>query len=384
MSSLNEELDAALLAAAEALPSHFADSAELTIEALSAIQATTLSLPGGAYGIESVVKDAGNVGTVILIVTGLVDHATGEILDRTEARDKWTAALTETLETLKGSLGDFTTGQIHMTDAFDALDKADESNVVGLFKGQTLAAMLLTLPAKATGQGASAQLAAAIEAAEATEATEAAEAAQAAQAAQAAENEGAADEAAAADEGGEGIAGADADPVAASVTGGAPDAAPAASAAAAMADDNVVAMAAGLGAPQPGMAGAPGVDPGTAGVYVPPPPRDPHGPANAAAMTLAPLNGQFTYSIDPRRIDLLRDVMMGVSVELGRTRMPVQQILGLIPGSIIELDRAAGAPVDVMVNGKLIAHGEVVVVDEEFAVRISEVCEPDGDGRVSA
>lgn len=335
MPSPNEDLDAALLAAAEALPSHFADSAELTIEALSAIQATTLSLPGGAYGIECVVTDAGNVGSVILIVTGLVDHATGEILDRTQARDKWTVALTDTLAALTNTLGDFRTGQMHLTDAFDALDTADECNVVGLFKGQALAALLMTLPVTATGQGAAAKIAAAIEAAQETAVSQAAQPAQ----------QGQPDRPAQAVQ--------------------APDAAPAPE-------------AAELGT------AAPAIDRTAQDPYVAPPPRGPHGPADAPAMTLAPLTGQLTYSIDPRRIDLLRDVMMGVSVELGRTRMPVQQILGLIPGSIIELDRAAGAPVDVMVNGKLIAHGEVVVVDEEFAVRISEICSPDGEGRVSA
>ena len=101
--------------------------------------------------------------------------------------------------------------------------------------------------------------------------------------------------------------------------------------------------------------------------------------------TLQPLaGGGLSFALDPRRLDLLRDVMMGGSVELGRTRMSVQDILGLTPGSIVELDRAAGAPVDVLVNGKLIAHGEVVVVDEEFAVRISEVMGPDREKRVSA
>ena len=101
-------------------------------------------------------------------------------------------------------------------------------------------------------------------------------------------------------------------------------------------------------------------------------------------VTLQPLYGEMPFPVDPRRIDLLRDVLMGVSVELGRTRLTVQEILALTPGSIVELDRAAGAPVDVLVNGKLIAHGEVVVVDEEFAVRISEVVGPDREGRVSA
>jgi flagellar motor switch protein FliN/FliY len=72
-------------------------------------------------------------------------------------------------------------------------------------------------------------------------------------------------------------------------------------------------------------------------------------------------------------IELLHDVEMGVTVELGRTRMLVRDILDLSPGSVIELDRAAGAPIDVLVNGTLIARGEVVVIDEEFGIRITEV-----------
>lgn len=72
-------------------------------------------------------------------------------------------------------------------------------------------------------------------------------------------------------------------------------------------------------------------------------------------------------------IDLLQDVPLPVTVELGRTTMLVREILGLGPGSIIELDRAAGEMVDVMVNGKLIARGEVVVIDENFGVRITEI-----------
>jgi flagellar motor switch protein FliN/FliY len=72
-------------------------------------------------------------------------------------------------------------------------------------------------------------------------------------------------------------------------------------------------------------------------------------------------------------IELLHDVEMGVTVELGRTRMLVRDILDLSPGSVIELDRAAGSPIDVLVNGTLIARGEVVVIDEEFGIRITEV-----------
>lgn len=72
-------------------------------------------------------------------------------------------------------------------------------------------------------------------------------------------------------------------------------------------------------------------------------------------------------------VSMLSDVAMGITVELGRARMTVAEILALTIGSVIELDRIAGSPVDVLVNGTLIARGEVVVVDEEFGVRVSEV-----------
>ncbi len=74
-----------------------------------------------------------------------------------------------------------------------------------------------------------------------------------------------------------------------------------------------------------------------------------------------------------RAVELLNDVEMGVTAELGRTRMTVRELLSLQPGSIVELDRAAGSPVDLLVNGTLVARGEVVVVDEEFAIRITEI-----------
>lgn len=75
----------------------------------------------------------------------------------------------------------------------------------------------------------------------------------------------------------------------------------------------------------------------------------------------------------PSGLELLHDVEMDVTAELGRTRMSVREILELVPGSVIELDRAAGSPVDVLVNGTLIARGEVVVIDEEFGIRITDV-----------
>lgn len=70
---------------------------------------------------------------------------------------------------------------------------------------------------------------------------------------------------------------------------------------------------------------------------------------------------------------VLRNVEMELTVELGRARMAVKALLNLTSGDVIELDRAANAPVDVLVNGTLVAHGEVVVVDDEFGVRIVEV-----------
>ena len=102
----------------------------------------------------------------------------------------------------------------------------------------------------------------------------------------------------------------------------------------------------------------------------------------ATAAAFQPLVGGSPFAdVDPRRLHLLRDVEMGISVELGRTRMKVQEVLSLAPGVVLELDRAAGGPVDVLVNGTLMARGEVVVVDEEFAVRITEVVSAEADAR---
>jgi flagellar motor switch protein FliN/FliY len=72
-------------------------------------------------------------------------------------------------------------------------------------------------------------------------------------------------------------------------------------------------------------------------------------------------------------LDLLHGVEMEVTVELGRTRLTVRDLLSLRAGSVIELDRAAGSPADVLVNGRLIARGEVVVIEENFGIRITEI-----------
>jgi len=77
-----------------------------------------------------------------------------------------------------------------------------------------------------------------------------------------------------------------------------------------------------------------------------------------------------------RRLDLLLDVPLDVSVELGRNRMTIQDLLALGPGSVIELDKVAGEPLDILVNDRLVARGEAVVVNDKFGVRITDIVSP--------
>lgn len=74
---------------------------------------------------------------------------------------------------------------------------------------------------------------------------------------------------------------------------------------------------------------------------------------------------------------VLYDMEMTLTAEIGRARLPLREVLSLTPGAILELDRSAGGPADVMVNGRLVARGEIVVVDEEYAVRITEIVPAD-------
>jgi flagellar motor switch protein FliN/FliY len=78
-------------------------------------------------------------------------------------------------------------------------------------------------------------------------------------------------------------------------------------------------------------------------------------------------------SDDSSNLDLLMNVSLGVSAELGRCTMRVSEVLKLGKGSIVELDRAAGAPIDVLINERLVARGEVVAVDDRYGVRLTEV-----------
>jgi flagellar motor switch protein FliN/FliY len=97
--------------------------------------------------------------------------------------------------------------------------------------------------------------------------------------------------------------------------------------------------------------------------------------ADAAVLRAPGSNGKSQVSID-----MLMDVPLVVTVELGRTRMSLRQALDLQSGSVIELDRLAGDPVDIFVNERMFARGEVVVVADKFAVRITELIPESGVG----
>lgn len=147
----------------------------------------------------------------------------------------------------------------------------------------------------------------------------------------------------------------------------------------------------GMAAPAPGMA-MPGMgaapDMNMAGMYAPYGMPQGYGmPAygmpNMAQAPVQPMNiqpAQFQSFAQgapgvgaPANIDLIMDVALEVTVELGRTKKSISEVLDFAPGTIIELDKVAGEPVEVYVNGKLVARGEVVVIEESFGVRVTEI-----------
>jgi len=96
-----------------------------------------------------------------------------------------------------------------------------------------------------------------------------------------------------------------------------------------------------------------------------------------------PLSGTPAYNgghtgteVPVNDINMVLDIPVQLSVELGRTKVPIKYILQLAQGSVVELDALAGEPLDVLVNGYLIAHGEVVVVNEKFGIRLTDVISP--------
>lgn len=97
-------------------------------------------------------------------------------------------------------------------------------------------------------------------------------------------------------------------------------------------------------------------------------------PAAATFEDLAPAAG--TAKPGAPNLDLIRDIQVGLTVELGRTRMLIEEVLALTPGQVIELDKLAGEPLDVLINGKALARGEVVVVDDHYGIRITAIEDP--------
>lgn len=91
-----------------------------------------------------------------------------------------------------------------------------------------------------------------------------------------------------------------------------------------------------------------------------------------AASNEAPKSG----SADDVNLDVILDVPVTISMEIGRTQVNIRNLLQLNQGSVVELDRLAGEPMDVLVNGTLVAHGEVVVVNEKFGIRLTDVISP--------
>jgi len=85
----------------------------------------------------------------------------------------------------------------------------------------------------------------------------------------------------------------------------------------------------------------------------------------------APAGGDFNE--DNPNLDVILDIPVTISMEVGATQIPIRNLLQLNQGSVIELDRLAGEPLDVLVNGRLIAHGEVVMVNEKFGIRLTDV-----------
>jgi flagellar motor switch protein FliN/FliY len=110
--------------------------------------------------------------------------------------------------------------------------------------------------------------------------------------------------------------------------------------------------------------------------------QDPEAPGSPQRAAETSVNGVPPGAEPHNGADLRRlsDVLMELSVEIGRTRMTVGEMLQLRAGSIVTLERLAGEPVDLLVNGTAIARGEVVIVDEQFGLRVTEIVEGDPAG----
>ena len=138
-------------------------------------------------------------------------------------------------------------------------------------------------------------------------------------------------------------------------------------------------------ATQPPMAGQPMMNPmygaapmmGMQGaqptMFAPPQAAAPQQNVNIQPAQFQTFGGNFNPTVSQENIGLIMDVPLEVTVELGRTTKSIAEILDFAPGTIIELDRIAGEPIDVLVNGKFVAKGEVVVIEESFGIRVTEI-----------
>lgn len=100
------------------------------------------------------------------------------------------------------------------------------------------------------------------------------------------------------------------------------------------------------------------------------------GKAKAVAMPPLSDEARAESGAEARNMDVILDIPVTISMEIGRSKVPIRSLLQLNQGSVVELDRMAGEPLDVMVNGTLIAHGEVVVVNERYGIRFTDVVSP--------
>jgi len=100
-------------------------------------------------------------------------------------------------------------------------------------------------------------------------------------------------------------------------------------------------------------------------------------PAQAAAAEFDSLEDTSSGpAAEGENLDVILDIPVTISMEIGRTNISIRNLLQLNQGSVVELDRLAGEPMDVLVNGTLVAHGEVVVVNEKFGIRLTDVISP--------
>lgn len=94
----------------------------------------------------------------------------------------------------------------------------------------------------------------------------------------------------------------------------------------------------------------------------------------------APIFNEFSSSVHststPNDIDFILDIPVQLTVELGRTKIAIKDLLQLVQGSVVELNGMAGAPMDVLINGTIVAQGEVVVVNDKFGIRVTDIITP--------